>query len=181
MVVAEIVLSLSGEQKTLNSLGNLCDFVLMGLLQLQNLGFRFQKVLVFFKKRSFPSLWNSVGFVANVHNAMNINEWLICMHWLHLFPMGFRNGLGNPHQIKLEFGLFFAEGSQSSVSASSEMQQNQPQALHYALANAQQVQIHQIGEDGQVQVVCPQLFLNPSSPASQNSASAAVECLICKS
>ncbi|XP_014729903.1 PREDICTED: protein BANP [Sturnus vulgaris] len=45
-----------------------------------------------------------------------------------------------------------SEGSQSSVSASSEMQQNQPQALHYALANAQQVQIHQIGEDGQVQV-----------------------------
>ncbi|XP_054245492.1 protein BANP isoform X7 [Indicator indicator] len=30
---------------------------------------------------------------------------------------------------------------------------NQPQALHYALANAQQVQIHQIGEDGQVQVI----------------------------
>ncbi|XP_053410485.1 protein BANP isoform X8 [Nycticebus coucang] len=28
----------------------------------------------------------------------------------------------------------------------------QPQALHYTLANAQQVQIHQIGEDGQVQV-----------------------------
>ncbi|NXU84433.1 BANP protein, partial [Xiphorhynchus elegans] len=45
-----------------------------------------------------------------------------------------------------------SEGSQSSVAASSEMQQNQPQALHYALANAQQVQIHQIGEDGQVQV-----------------------------
>ncbi|KAI1235606.1 hypothetical protein IHE44_0002488, partial [Lamprotornis superbus] len=45
-----------------------------------------------------------------------------------------------------------SEGSQSSVSASSELQQNQPQALHYALANAQQVQIHQIGEDGQVQV-----------------------------
>ncbi|XP_021486837.1 protein BANP isoform X7 [Meriones unguiculatus] len=34
----------------------------------------------------------------------------------------------------------------------SEIQQSQPQALHYALANAQQVQIHQIGEDGQVQV-----------------------------
>ncbi|KAL1785224.1 BANP isoform X1 [Sigmodon hispidus] len=34
-----------------------------------------------------------------------------------------------------------------------ELQQPQPQALHYALANAQQVQIHQIGEDGQVQVV----------------------------
>ncbi|XP_050021182.1 protein BANP isoform X2 [Alexandromys fortis] len=33
-----------------------------------------------------------------------------------------------------------------------ELQQSQPQALHYALANAQQVQIHQIGEDGQVQV-----------------------------
>ncbi|XP_062965369.1 protein BANP isoform X8 [Cynocephalus volans] len=33
-----------------------------------------------------------------------------------------------------------------------ELQQPQPQALHYALANAQQVQIHQIGEDGQVQV-----------------------------
>ncbi|XP_023363280.1 protein BANP isoform X5 [Otolemur garnettii] len=29
----------------------------------------------------------------------------------------------------------------------------QPQALHYTLANAQQVQIHQIGEDGQVQVI----------------------------
>ncbi|XP_042558182.1 protein BANP isoform X6 [Dipodomys spectabilis] len=34
-----------------------------------------------------------------------------------------------------------------------ELQQPQPQALHYALANAQQVQIHQIGEDGQVQVI----------------------------
>eukprot|EP00076_Gallus_gallus_P025488 XP_015148049.1 protein BANP isoform X2 [Gallus gallus] len=45
-----------------------------------------------------------------------------------------------------------SEGPQSSVSASNEIQQNQPQALHYALANAQQVQIHQIGEDGQVQV-----------------------------
>lgn len=33
-----------------------------------------------------------------------------------------------------------------------EIPQPQPQALHYALANAQQVQIHQIGEDGQVQV-----------------------------
>lgn len=56
--------------------------------------------------------------------------------------------------------LSLSEGSQSSVSASNEIQQNQPQALHYALANAQQVQIHQIGEDGQVQVVCTQLFLN---------------------
>nr|XP_013810138.1 PREDICTED: protein BANP isoform X3 [Apteryx mantelli mantelli] len=46
-----------------------------------------------------------------------------------------------------------SEGSQSTVSASNEIQQNQPQALHYALANAQQVQIHQIGEDGQVQVI----------------------------
>ncbi|XP_061206844.1 protein BANP-like isoform X2 [Neopsephotus bourkii] len=45
-----------------------------------------------------------------------------------------------------------SEGSQSSVSASNEIQQNQPQTLHYTLANAQQVQIHQIGEDGQVQV-----------------------------
>ncbi|XP_074864605.1 protein BANP isoform X3 [Carettochelys insculpta] len=45
-----------------------------------------------------------------------------------------------------------SEGTQSAVSASNEIQQNQPQALHYALANAQQVQIHQIGEDGQVQV-----------------------------
>ncbi|XP_040489127.1 protein BANP isoform X1 [Ursus maritimus] len=35
----------------------------------------------------------------------------------------------------------------------SEMPQPPPQALHYALANAQQVQIHQIGEDGQVQVI----------------------------
>jgi hypothetical protein len=39
-------------------------------------------------------------------------------------------------------------------SPTGELQQPQPQALHYALANAQQVQIHQIGEDGQVQVVC---------------------------
>ncbi|NXG00884.1 BANP protein, partial [Sakesphorus luctuosus] len=45
-----------------------------------------------------------------------------------------------------------SEGSQSSVPAPNELQQNQPQALHYALANAQQVQIHQIGEDGEVQV-----------------------------
>lgn len=46
-----------------------------------------------------------------------------------------------------------SEGTQSTVSASNEIQQNQPQALHYALTNAQQVQIHQIGEDGQVQVI----------------------------
>ncbi|XP_069918929.1 protein BANP isoform X6 [Oryctolagus cuniculus] len=39
-----------------------------------------------------------------------------------------------------------------SPPAASELPQPQPQALHYALANAQQVQIHQIGEDGQVQV-----------------------------
>ncbi|XP_053127419.1 protein BANP isoform X2 [Hemicordylus capensis] len=46
-------------------------------------------------------------------------------------------------------------GSESaqSTSAPNEIQANQPQALHYALANAQQVQIHQIGEDGQVQVI----------------------------
>lgn len=41
-----------------------------------------------------------------------------------------------------------------SPPAASEPLQPQPQALHYTLANAQQVQIHQIGEDGQVQVVC---------------------------
>ncbi|XP_053557219.1 protein BANP [Bombina bombina] len=45
-----------------------------------------------------------------------------------------------------------SEVVQNTVSSSSDMQQGQPQALHYALANAQQVQIHQIGEDGQVQV-----------------------------
>ncbi|KAG8437429.1 hypothetical protein GDO86_008217 [Hymenochirus boettgeri] len=44
------------------------------------------------------------------------------------------------------------EGVQNNVSSSSDLQQTSPQALHYALANAQQVQIHQIGEDGQVQV-----------------------------
>ncbi|KAL8195060.1 UNVERIFIED_CONTAM: hypothetical protein K2H54_045921 [Gekko kuhli] len=44
------------------------------------------------------------------------------------------------------------ESAQSTASAPNEIQANQPQALHYALANAQQVQIHQIGEDGQVQV-----------------------------
>ncbi|XP_069073494.1 protein BANP isoform X3 [Pleurodeles waltl] len=45
-----------------------------------------------------------------------------------------------------------SEGVQCTVSGSSELQQTQPQALAYALANAQQVQIHQISEDGQVQV-----------------------------
>ncbi|XP_004704563.1 protein BANP isoform X2 [Echinops telfairi] len=40
----------------------------------------------------------------------------------------------------------------SSPPPGSELAQPQPQALHYALANAQQVQIHQISEDGQVQV-----------------------------
>ncbi|XP_027703484.1 protein BANP isoform X6 [Vombatus ursinus] len=45
-----------------------------------------------------------------------------------------------------------SESVQSTASASNEIQQPQPQALHYTLANAQQVQIHQIGEDGQVQV-----------------------------
>ncbi|XP_068941687.1 protein BANP isoform X7 [Petaurus breviceps papuanus] len=46
-----------------------------------------------------------------------------------------------------------SESVQSTASASNEIQQPQPQALHYTLANAQQVQIHQIGEDGQVQVI----------------------------
>nr|XP_035943450.1 protein BANP-like isoform X3 [Halichoerus grypus] len=41
----------------------------------------------------------------------------------------------------------------STPPPASEMPQPPPQALHYALANAQQVQIHQIGEDGQVQVI----------------------------
>ncbi|XP_063293693.1 protein BANP isoform X1 [Pelobates fuscus] len=45
-----------------------------------------------------------------------------------------------------------SDGVQNTVSSSSDLQQTPPQALHYALANAQQVQIHQIGEDGQVQV-----------------------------
>ncbi|XP_010842269.1 PREDICTED: protein BANP isoform X2 [Bison bison bison] len=45
-----------------------------------------------------------------------------------------------------------AETMMSTPPPSSELQQPPPQALHYALANAQQVQIHQIGEDGQVQV-----------------------------
>nr|XP_031544719.1 protein BANP isoform X3 [Vicugna pacos] len=45
-----------------------------------------------------------------------------------------------------------AEAMMSTPPPASEMQQPPPQALHYALANAQQVQIHQIGEDGQVQV-----------------------------
>ncbi|KAM9301500.1 protein BANP isoform 2-T2 [Gastrophryne carolinensis] len=44
------------------------------------------------------------------------------------------------------------DGVQNTVSSSSDLQQTSPQTLHYALANAQQVQIHQIGEDGQVQV-----------------------------
>ncbi|KAM5210637.1 protein BANP isoform 6-T11 [Hipposideros larvatus] len=46
-----------------------------------------------------------------------------------------------------------SESLMSTPPPASEMPQPQPQALHYALANAQQVQIHQIGEDGQVQVI----------------------------
>ncbi|XP_010842276.1 PREDICTED: protein BANP isoform X8 [Bison bison bison] len=46
-----------------------------------------------------------------------------------------------------------SETMMSTPPPSSELQQPPPQALHYALANAQQVQIHQIGEDGQVQVI----------------------------
>ncbi|XP_036998257.1 protein BANP isoform X6 [Artibeus jamaicensis] len=45
-----------------------------------------------------------------------------------------------------------SESMMSTPPPATEMPQPQPQALHYALANAQQVQIHQIGEDGQVQV-----------------------------
>ncbi|KAM9756905.1 protein BANP isoform 4-T4 [Dama dama] len=45
-----------------------------------------------------------------------------------------------------------SETMMSTPPPTSELQQPPPQALHYALANAQQVQIHQIGEDGQVQV-----------------------------
>ncbi|KAM6223334.1 protein BANP isoform 14-T14 [Rhynchocyon petersi] len=41
----------------------------------------------------------------------------------------------------------------STPPPTTEIPQPQPQALHYTLANAQQVQIHQIGEDGQVQVI----------------------------
>ncbi|XP_051787429.1 protein BANP-like isoform X4 [Erpetoichthys calabaricus] len=44
-----------------------------------------------------------------------------------------------------------SEGIQSNVSSPTEAQQAQ-QTLHYALANAQHVQIHRIGEDGQVQM-----------------------------
>ncbi|XP_062923084.1 protein BANP isoform X3 [Mobula hypostoma] len=46
-----------------------------------------------------------------------------------------------------------ADGMQESVPSSGDLQQNQAQTLHYALANAQQVHIHRIGEDGQVQQV----------------------------
>ncbi|XP_071075854.1 protein BANP isoform X5 [Desmodus rotundus] len=45
-----------------------------------------------------------------------------------------------------------SESMMSTPPPTTELPQPQPQALHYALANAQQVQIHQIGEDGQVQV-----------------------------
>ncbi|XP_039618329.1 protein BANP-like [Polypterus senegalus] len=47
-----------------------------------------------------------------------------------------------------------SEGIQSNVSSPTEAQQAQ-QTLHYALANAQHVQIHRIGEDGQVQMILP--------------------------
>ncbi|XP_054444918.1 protein BANP isoform X2 [Pteronotus mesoamericanus] len=45
-----------------------------------------------------------------------------------------------------------SESMMSTPPPATEIPQPQPQALHYTLANAQQVQIHQIGEDGQVQV-----------------------------
>nr|XP_014340059.1 PREDICTED: protein BANP isoform X2 [Latimeria chalumnae] len=45
-----------------------------------------------------------------------------------------------------------SDGVINAVSSSSEIPQTPQQTLHYALANAQQVQIHRIGEDGQVQV-----------------------------
>uniref|UniRef100_A0A8C5UTN1 Protein BANP n=1 Tax=Microcebus murinus TaxID=30608 RepID=A0A8C5UTN1_MICMU len=45
-----------------------------------------------------------------------------------------------------------SEPMMGTPSPAGELQQPPPQALHYTLANAQQVQIHQIGEDGQVQV-----------------------------
>ncbi|XP_078400555.1 protein BANP isoform X1 [Cetorhinus maximus] len=51
-------------------------------------------------------------------------------------------------------------GIQGSVSSSGDLQQNQAQTLHYALANAQQVHIHRIGEDGQVQQVAVQGHLH---------------------
>uniref|UniRef100_A0A8C4S442 Protein BANP n=1 Tax=Erpetoichthys calabaricus TaxID=27687 RepID=A0A8C4S442_ERPCA len=50
-----------------------------------------------------------------------------------------------------------SEGIQSNVSSPTEAQQAQ-QTLHYALANAQHVQIHRIGEDGQVQMRGSQTF-----------------------
>ncbi|XP_015455889.1 protein BANP isoform X12 [Pteropus alecto] len=46
-----------------------------------------------------------------------------------------------------------SESMMSTPPPTGEIPQPPPQALHYALANAQQVQIHQIGEDGQVQVI----------------------------
>ncbi|XP_032180845.1 protein BANP isoform X5 [Mustela erminea] len=45
-----------------------------------------------------------------------------------------------------------SETVMSTPPPTGELPQPPPQALHYALAGAQQVQIHQIGEDGQVQV-----------------------------
>ncbi|XP_062817705.1 protein BANP isoform X1 [Anolis carolinensis] len=59
------------------------------------------------------------------------------------------NGFIGKHEVTTGWTQ---ESTQSTTSAPNEMQAGQPQALHYALANAQQVQIHQIGEDGQVQV-----------------------------
>lgn len=56
---------------------------------------------------------------------------------------------------------FPAETMMSTPPPATELQQPPQQALHYALANAQQVQIHQIGEDGQVQVVCTVLASLP--------------------
>ncbi|XP_044111517.1 protein BANP isoform X5 [Neovison vison] len=46
-----------------------------------------------------------------------------------------------------------SETVMSTPPPTGELPQPPPQALHYALAGAQQVQIHQIGEDGQVQVI----------------------------
>lgn len=114
---------------------------------------------------------NSIWGSTEIHSKWAMRSIKILMwKWsasAFLFSTAFKYALlhGCWHEIyRCNKGGFvsLSEGPQSSVSASNEIQQNQPQALHYALANAQQVQIHQIGEDGQVQVVCTQPFLNYS-------------------
>lgn len=74
---------------------------------------------------------------------------------------------GLTHIVGLCYELFYVCPRADGVSAAetSAIETSTQQALHYALAGAaQQVQIHRIGEDGQVQVVSIVISSSKSNP-----------------